>query len=44
MLILIFCELHLLLLSKMKVQAENSAKNHQLTHSQTLVNLLVIPF
>ena len=31
--ILIFRKLHLLLLSKMEVQAENGAKNHQLTHS-----------
>lgn len=42
--ILIFKKLHLFLLSKMEVQAENGAKNHELTHSQILANLQVAPF
>ncbi len=40
--ILIFKKLHLLLLSKMEVQAENGTKNYQFTHSQTFANLLVV--
>lgn len=35
-------KLHLLLLSKMEVQAENGTKNYQFTHSQTFANLLVV--
>ena len=42
--VLIFRKLHLLLLSKMEVQAENGAKNHQLAHYQIFVNVLVVPF
>ena len=42
--ILIFKKLNLFLLSKMEVQAENGAKNHELTHSQILANLQVAPF
>ena len=40
--ILIFKKLHLLLLSKMEVHAENGTKNYQFTHSQTFANLLVV--